>query len=99
MLKLALTSRAFSAKSTQISGIFAYHDTRPGGTSMRGQERSTGGVIRGVAMHESHGIDIERVNVFPTQVDASSAKLLVEVTVRNWGKSPAQVKLDGEIAP
>ena len=39
----------------QIKGIFAYHDTRPGATSARGQERSTGGVLRGVLLRESTG--------------------------------------------
>ena len=42
----------------QVKGIFAYHDTRPGATSWRGQERSTGGILRGATLRESSGVDL-----------------------------------------
>jgi beta-mannosidase len=34
----------------QIKGVFGHHDCRPGGSSPRGQERSTGGLWGGVAI-------------------------------------------------
>ena len=68
----------------QVKGIFAYHDTRPGATSRRGQERSTGGILRGVALRESSGVDLAELTVTPLDVSASSARLVVEATLRNW---------------
>ena len=78
----------------QIKGIFAYHDTRPGATSARGQERATGGVIRGVGLHESSGVDIAEIKVLPTQVSASQASLHIEAVVHNWSNEPRQVKIN-----
>ncbi len=49
----------------EVKGIFAYHDTRPGATSYRGQERGTGGIIRGVSVHESSGLDLTELKVTP----------------------------------
>lgn len=81
----------------QIKGIFAYHDTRPGATSIRGQERSTGGIIRGISLRETRGVDIARVNVTPVKVSEDSAQLKVEVTLQNWGSRPNAVMLSGVI--
>jgi beta-mannosidase len=81
----------------QIKGIFAYHDTRPGGTSWRGQERSTGGILRGVALRESSGVDLADVTVTPLDVSEASARLVIDATVRNWSKSDRAIVLDGRI--
>jgi beta-mannosidase len=81
----------------QIKGIFAYHDTRPGATSPRGQERSTGGVLRGVGLHESTGVDLEDVTVTPLDVSATSARLVIDATLHNWTDAPRDVALDGVI--
>jgi beta-mannosidase len=79
----------------QIKGIFAYHDTRPGATSPHGQERSTGGILRGVALRESSGIDLSEVSVTPLDVSETSARLEIEATVHNWGDSRRDVSIDG----
>jgi hypothetical protein len=67
----------------QVKGIFAYHDTRPGATSWRGQERSTGGILRGAVLRESAGVDLEDLTVTPLDVSEASARLVVEATVHN----------------
>jgi beta-mannosidase len=81
----------------QIKGIFAYHDTRPGATSWRGQERSTGGILRGVALRESSGVELSEVTVTPLDVGAASARLVVDATVHNWTQKEQPVDLDGQI--
>jgi len=83
----------------QIKGIFAYHDTRPGATSWRGQERSTGGLLRGVGLRESAGVDLEELRVTPLDVSDASARLVVEATVHNWTATARAVVLDGAILP
>jgi beta-mannosidase len=83
----------------QIKGVFAYHDTRPGATSARGQERSTGGVLRGVAIRRSPGVDLAEVVVVPRDVSTSSARLVVEATIRNWTETAVDVAIDGVIKP
>ena len=77
----------------QIKGIFAYHDTRPGATSARGQERSTGGVLRGVSLRESTGVDLTDIVVTPLDVSTTSARLVIDATVRNW--TDAATPIDG----
>lgn len=81
----------------QIKGIFAYHDTRPGATSWRGQERSTGGILRGIGLRESSGIDLGDVMVTPLDVSEASARLVIEATVQNWTSKEQSVALDGRI--
>jgi beta-mannosidase len=83
----------------QVKGIFAYHDTRPGATSPRGQERSTGGVLRGVTLRRSPGVDLAEVVVLPRDVSAKLARLVVEATLENWTGAPADVTLDGVVKP
>lgn len=83
----------------QIKGIFAYHDTRPGATSWRGQERSTGGILRGVALRASSGIDLSEVTVTPLEVSGASARLVIEASVQNWTREAARVTLDGLVHP
>jgi beta-mannosidase len=81
----------------QVKGIFAYHDTRPGATSWRGQERSTGGILRGVGVRESTGVDLSEITVTPLDVSASSARLVVEATVQNWSSAKRTASIDGVI--
>jgi beta-mannosidase len=81
----------------QIKGIFGYHDTRPGATSWRGQERSTGGILRGVRLRESSGVDLSAVTVTPLDVSEASARLVVDATLVNWTASERRVSLDGVI--
>jgi beta-mannosidase len=83
----------------QIKGIFAYHDTRPGATSWRGQERSTGGILRGAALRESAGVDLAELTVTPLDVSDASARLVVEATLRNWTPVSRSVVLGGAIHP
>jgi beta-mannosidase len=81
----------------QIKGIFAYHDTRPGGTSVRGQERSTGGLIRGIALRSSSGTDLVAVNVTPLDVSEDSARLVIRAKLHNWTAQPVPVTVTGQI--
>src|SRR5262245_25633815 len=81
----------------QIKGIFAYHDTRPGATSRRGQERGTGGVLRGIGVRVSSGVDVVELKVTPRDVSEASARLVVEVVTRNWGTQPVAATLAGTI--
>ena len=83
----------------QIKGIFAYHDTRPGATSARGQERSTGGVLRGVSLRESMGVDLAEIVVTPLDVSANSARLVIDATLENWTDAAADVTVDGSVTP
>jgi beta-mannosidase len=83
----------------QVKGIFACHDTRPGATSARGQERGTGGVLRGLALRESSGVDLVELKVTPLDVSEASARLVVEAVVRNWGKHDVAATLAGTIRP
>jgi beta-mannosidase len=84
-------------QQNQVKGIFLYHDTRPGATSARGQERSTGGILRGIALRESPGLDLVRVNVTSLDVSNASARLVVDATVRNWTSETVRASLSGEI--
>jgi beta-mannosidase len=81
----------------QIKGIFGYHDTRPGATSWRGQERGTGGVLRGLALRESSGTDLTHVTVTPMDVSETSARLVIEATVHNWTASATTATFEGTI--
>lgn len=84
-------------QQNQIKGIFAYHDTRPGATSIRGQERGTGGILRGIALRVSPGVDLVELKVTPLDVSAASARLVVEAVTRNWGAKPVDAQLSGTI--
>jgi beta-mannosidase len=88
---------SFPKRQDQVKGIFGYHDTRPGATSPRGQERSTGGILRGISIRESSGIDLAELRVTPLDVSASSARLVVEATLRNWTGSARAVTVEGVI--
>jgi beta-mannosidase len=83
----------------QIKGVFGYHDTRPGATSARGQERSTGGILRGIALRESGGVDLAELTVTPFEVSEASARLEVEATLHNWTDAPREVAVEGAIRP
>ncbi|HEX8394282.1 MAG TPA: glycoside hydrolase family 2 TIM barrel-domain containing protein [Longimicrobium sp.] len=86
-------------QQNQVKGIFLYHDTRPGATSPRGQERSTGGVIRGVALRESPGVEIERLTVLPTDVSEASATLVIEAQVHNRTAARVRGSIQGAVVP
>jgi beta-mannosidase len=85
-------------QQNQVKGIFLYHDTRPGATSPRGQEHSTGGILRGVSLRESPGLDLARVNVTSLDVSPASARLVIEGAVRNWTPDTVRALLTGNIA-
>ena len=84
-------------QQNQIKGIFAYHDTRPGATSIRGQERGTGGILRGIGLHASTGVDLVELKVTPLDVSAASARLVVEAVTRNWGKKTVDAAIVGAL--
>lgn len=83
----------------QIKGIFAYHDTRPGGTSYRGQERSTGGLIRGIHLRETPGLELVSVHVEPRDVADDFARLIVTANIHNWTGKTLPFSFSGEVTP
>ena len=84
-------------QQNEIKGVFGYHDTRPGATSLRGQERGTGGILRGIGLRASSGVDLVELKVTPLDVSEASARLVVEAVTRNWGKKPVDATLAGTI--
>jgi len=84
-------------QQNEIKGVFGYHDTRPGATSLRGQERGTGGILRGIGLRASSGVDLVELKVTPLDVSEASARLVVEAVTRNWGKKPIDATLAGTI--
>jgi beta-mannosidase len=82
-------------QQNQIKGIFGYHDTRPGATSIRGQERGTGGILRGIGLRLSKGVDLVELKVTPLDVSPASARLVVEAVTRNWSRKPVDATLTG----
>jgi beta-mannosidase len=84
-------------QQNQIKGIFGYHDTRPGATSIRGQERGTGGILRGIGLRGSTGVDLVELKVTPLDVSAASARLVVEAVTRNWGKKTVDAAVVGTL--
>jgi beta-mannosidase len=84
-------------QQNEIKGVFGYHDTRPGATSLRGQERGTGGILRGIGLRASSGVDLVEVKVTPLDVSETSARLVIEAVTRNWGKKPVDATLAGTI--
>ena len=84
-------------QQNQIKGVFGYHDTRPGATSLRGQERGTGGILRGLGLRASSGVDLVELKVTPLDVSEASARLVVEAVTRNWGKKTVEATLAGTI--
>ncbi len=86
-------------RQTQVKGIFAYHDTRPGGTSGRGQERGTGGILGNITLRPSSGVDLVRAEVAPMDVTEQSATLRIDYVLQNWTATERTAMLTGEIAP
>ena len=84
---------------TQVKGIFGYHDTRPGGTSGRGQERGTGGILGDVTLRSSSGVDLVRAEVAPLDVTEQAATLRIDYVLHNWSSVERAGTLTGEIAP
>ena len=82
-----------------IKGIFGYHDTRPGGTTARGQERGTGGILGDVTLRFSPGVDILRAQVTAREVSAERATIDIDYVLRNWTTATQSVAIDGVIAP
>jgi beta-mannosidase len=84
---------------TQVKGVFGYHDTRPGGTSGRGQERGTGGIVGAVTLRPSSGVDLVRAEVAPIDVTGQSATLRIDYVLQNWSAAERTGTLTGDIAP
>ena len=82
-----------------IKGIFAYHDTRPGGTTVRGQERGTGGILGDINLRTSPGVDIIRAEVAPLEVSEKSARLRIDYLLQNWTGQEQSGTLRGRITP
>jgi beta-mannosidase len=86
-------------RQTQVKGVFAYHDTRPGGTSGRGQERGTGGILGDITLRPSSGVELVRAEVAPMDVTGESATIRIDYVLQNWTAAGRTATLTGEIAP
>lgn len=86
-------------RQTQVKGVFGYHDTRPGGTSGRGQARGTGGIVGAVTLRRSPGVDLIRAEVAPLDVSEQAATVRIDYILHNWTGGERTGTLTGEIAP
>jgi beta-mannosidase len=86
-------------RQTQVKGIFGYHDTRPGGTSNRGQERGTGGIVGDVTLRPSSGVELVRTEIAPVDVTGKAATIHIDYVLRNWTGAERTASLTGEITP
>lgn len=87
----------YSLHKRLIKGIFAHHDTRPGGAwSERGQEQNTGGIWGDVSLKQTR-----RVQLVPQQVQVLPVKGLeqwqVKVGLDVLGRLPEGTKLQWEL--
>ncbi|MFA6989326.1 MAG: glycoside hydrolase family 2 TIM barrel-domain containing protein [Candidatus Gastranaerophilaceae bacterium] len=88
----------------RVDGILGLHDCRPGGPLYpRGQECSTGGIIRGLKLRQSSGADIlstKITTVFdPKKVITDGADVKMQFTVTNLTDKPKEIVVRGEISP
>jgi beta-mannosidase len=93
-----LYSMSWPKRQAFVKGIFGYHDTRPGGTSERGQERGTGGIIGDVTLRSSPGVDIIRTEVAPLEVSEAKATLRIDYVLHNWTGREQRGVVEGAIA-
>ncbi|NEQ49578.1 MAG: glycoside hydrolase family 2 [Leptolyngbya sp. SIO3F4] len=84
-----------------IKGIFAHHDTRPGGAwTDRGQEKNTGGIWAPVYLQSSHKLAIDTVKVTPKlHSDGSHATADVVVNLDYQGTDNQKITLDFQLVP
>jgi beta-mannosidase len=85
-------------RQAQVKGIFGYHDTRPGGTSGRGQERGTGGIAGDVSLRASPGVEMVRAEVASLDVSEQAATIQIDYVLHNWTTTARTSTLAGEIA-
>ena len=87
----------FTQHKRLIKGIFAHHDTRPGGAwSERGQELNTGGIWSHVTLHQSPQLQLapQQIQVQPTQ---GLVQWLVKVELDTIGTAPINTQLHWQI--
>lgn len=84
-----------------IKGIFAHHDTRPGGAwTDRGQEQNTGGIWGPVYLQSSHTLAIDTVQVTPKlNSNGSHAIADVVVDIDYQGRKNQEITLDFQLVP
>lgn len=91
------TPEDYSLHKRLIKGIFAHHDTRPGGAwSARGQERNTGGIWGDVSLRQTQSVQLEpqSVQVMPEQ---GLGKWQVKVELDTLGQLPVGTELQWRI--
>ena len=90
-------------QNTQIKGIFERHDCRPGSTSIDGQELSTGGIIKGLQLRQSSGLDIQTTKITPefdpVSVSKYGADVKMQLELKNWTNKPKKVVISNETSP
>lgn len=87
------TSADFSLHKRLIKGIFAHHDTRPGGAwSARGQEKNTGGIWGEVYLQQSPQVQLAMQNI-QVQAVKGLEQWQVNLDLTVLGKLPADAQL------
>jgi len=95
------TPQAWSLHKRLIKGVFAHHDTRPGGAwSPRGQDANTGGIWASVALRVSSHLRLGPLRIRP-EVDPASgiAALQVELSADLGGPAGEAVDFAVVLAP
>ncbi|WP_081716763.1 glycoside hydrolase family 2 protein [Leptolyngbya sp. Heron Island J] len=84
-----------------IKGIFAHHDTRPGGAwTKRGQEKNTGGIWAPVYLQSSNTLAIDNIQVTPKlNHDGSHATADVVVELDYQDTESQEITLDFQLVP
>ena len=99
------TPQAWSLRKRLIKGVFAHHDTRPGGAwSPRGQEANTGGIWASVALRISSRLRLGALRVRPevdaaTRIAAPVVEVGVDLAPKSGTKMAAEVSFAVVLAP
>ncbi len=86
-------------RQNMVKGVFGYHDTRPGGTSKRGQERGTGGIIGGVYIAVKDFVTLDRIQMKSDSVSEKKAIVEMRFLIVNHLEATQMVELIGQIQP
>ncbi|EKE04510.1 MAG: hypothetical protein ACD_20C00056G0009 [uncultured bacterium] len=94
---------SFPKRQNKVKGVLGFHDCRPGSVHQRGQECSTGGIIRGIKLRQSPGIDIISTKIIPVfdskKVSKNNAEIIMQFVVTNFTDKPKEIVLNCEISP
>ncbi|MFA6988744.1 MAG: glycoside hydrolase family 2 TIM barrel-domain containing protein, partial [Candidatus Gastranaerophilaceae bacterium] len=97
-------SASFPRRQDKVGGVLKFNDVRPGANNgQEGQECSTGGIIRGIKLRQSSGLDILSTKITPgfdpAKVSTEGADIKMQFKVTNLTDKPKEIVLSGEISP